>query len=339
MIKTLRITSFLAAFIALGFFIFIATRGLAANENVENLLKLPGVAEQFQADSAGRKASDSEAETPLMKQAKAFALRLNPPPPPEPVRPKSLPNEIQRPQATIAAKFMLIGTSYHFGDEAGSLALIDEVGKGLHWVRQGDKVGYLIVEKIGDGKVLINDSGNVYELIADREKMPDLVKSYTGPVIKNEPIVLWNLEEEAAKSKPAIPVPVPSADNNEASVLQLSPEEMRQQAQESIEWIKKLQQDPNSLGMTAEEANELGGLGELLKSLKNEVGEPNKADDSNSARVSDVNQRAKEAQEVQEQQIQEEQELQKQEQQIQQEQEQSEPEPSPDQPRRIRSRK
>jgi hypothetical protein len=308
MIKTLRITSFLAAFIALGFFIFIAARGMAANENVENLLKLPGVAEQFQADSAGRSSADSEAETPLTKQAKAFALRINPPPPPEPVRPKSLPNETPRPQVPVTAKFTLIGTSYHFGDETTSLALIDEVGKGLHWVKQGGKVGYLTIEKIGDGKVLINDNGRTYELTADREKTPDLVKSYTGPVIKDEPIVLWDLKEEAAKSESAIPVP--GVDNAETSVPQLSPEELRQQTQENIEWIKKIQDDPNSLGMTAEEANELGGLGELLTSLENEIGESNEAADSNSATITDVNQQAEESQEEQEQQILEEKEQQ-----------------------------
>ena len=327
MIKTLRITSFLAAFIALGFFIFIAARGMAANENVENLLKLPGVAEQFQADFAGRISADSEAETPLTKQAKAFALRINPPPPPQPVRPRPQPSEIPRPQASVTAKFMLIGTSYHFGEETDSLALIDEVGKGLHWVKQGGKVGHLVIEKIGDGKVLINDNGKTYELIADREKMPDLVKSYTGPVIKNEPIVLWESKESVIGQAEST---VPSADNAETSVPQLSPEQIRQQAQESIEWLKQLQQDPNSLGMTAEEANELSGLGELLKSIENEVGEPNKANDSNSAAISDVNQQAEEPQEEREQQILEEKE---------QQQEQPKSETPTSRSRRIRPRK
>ncbi len=194
MIKTLRITSFAAAVIALGFLVFIAARGMAADEKSENLLKLPSVAEQFQ---IGQKPIDGEQETPLIKQAKAFALRIDPPPPPEPVKSQPKPDETPRPQVAISAKFKLIGTSYHFGDEADSLALIDEVGKGLHWVKQGGKVGYLIIERIGDGSVLINDNGKTYELIAERAQKPDFVKSYTGIVPEKKPIILLPVEEKA----------------------------------------------------------------------------------------------------------------------------------------------
>ncbi|MBU1518155.1 MAG: hypothetical protein KKI18_04475 [Planctomycetes bacterium] len=317
MIKTLRITSFLTAVTALGFFIFIAARGLAADEKVEAILKLPGVAEQFQADFAGRRSVDSEAETPLVKQAKALALRINPPPPPRPVRPKPSPVAVPRPQAPVSAKFKLIGTSYHFGEEADSLALIDEVGKGLHWVKQGGKVGHLTIEKIGDGKVLINDNGKTYELIADREKRPDLVKSYTGPVSQDSPIVLWDFKEEAAEAESAVPASVPSADNAATSVPEPTPEEIRRQTQENIEWLKNLQNDPNSLGMTAEEANELSGLGELLKSLENEVERLGEANDSNSTTIPDVNQQ--DEQSLQEQQAYSEEALEAQEQQIQEE--------------------
>ncbi len=267
MIKTLRITSFAAAVIALGFLVFIAARGMAADEKSENLLKLPSVAEQFQ---IGQKPIDGEQETPLIKQAKAFALRIDPPPPPEPVKSQPKPDETPRPQVAISAKFKLIGTSYHFGDEADSLALIDEVGKGLHWVKQGGKVGYLIIERIGDGSVLINDNGKTYELIAERAQKPDFVKSYTGIVPEKKPIILLPVEEKAKEVESNEPAPVPSDGNTETSVHQPTPEEMHQQTQETIDWIRQLKEDPNALGMTPEEANELGGLGELLKSLESE---------------------------------------------------------------------
>jgi hypothetical protein len=298
MIKTLRITSFLAAITALGFFVFIAARGMAANENVENLLKLPGVAEQFQ---AGQKPASGEAETPLMKQAKAFALRINPPPPPAPPRPAPSAPSAPRPQATVSAKFKLIGTSYHFGDEAGSLALIDEVGKGLHWVKQGGKVGHLIIEKIGDGKVLINDNGKTYELLAERQERPDLVKSYSGTIAEDKPIILWDLSEKPAAQAES---DVLSDDTVETFVQEQDPEELRRQTQENIEWLRQLQQDPNSLGMTDEEARELSGLGEILKSLESELEQL----DANSAAVEDLNQQTfdEETLEAQQQQIREE---------------------------------
>jgi hypothetical protein len=290
MIKTMRITSFVAAFVTLGLLILIAARGMAANEKVESLLKIPGAAEQFQANLAGKKDLYSDQDTPLMKQAKAFALRLNPPPPPAPVV-KAPTQEAPRPQATITAKFKLIGTSYHIGDANDSWALIDEVGKGMHWVKQGDKIGYLTIEKIGDGGVLINDNGNTYELTAERVKRPDLVKSYTGTLDNDKPVIVLTAPQKVTgQVESAQPQnPVSSPNNVQVPVtLQLSPEEQRKQAQETIEWIKKLQQDPNS-GISPGEANQLGGTGELLKELEKQVQQEVMAD-SNSAKISDVNQ-------------------------------------------------
>ena len=196
----MRITGFLAAAITLGLLIFISARSMAANDKVESLLKIPGAAEQFQANLAGKRDTSGEEETPLLKQAKAFALRINPPPPPAPVIKAPTP-DAPRPQATITAKFKLIGTSYHIGDANDSWALIDEVGKGLHWVKQGGKVGYLTIEKIGDGGVLINDNGKTYELTADRVKRPDFVKSYTGK-LDDKPVILLTAPQSGSHLSP-----------------------------------------------------------------------------------------------------------------------------------------
>jgi hypothetical protein len=284
MIKTMRITGFVAAAITLGLLIFISARSMAANDKVENLLKIPGAAEQFQANLAGKKDTSGEQETPLIKQAKEFALRINPPPPPAPVIKAPVP-DAPRPQATISAKFKLIGTSYHIGDANDSWALIDEVGKGLHWVKQGSKVGYLIVEKIGDGAVLINDNGKTYELTADRAKKPDLVKSYTGKLENDKPVIVLTPPppvQNAVAGPNNVQTPAP------APVPELSPEEQRKQAQENIEWLKKIQQDSNS-GMSTGEANQLGGLGDLLKSLEKQA-QQGVAADGNSPKITDVNQ-------------------------------------------------
>jgi len=288
--------------LVLGFSIFTVSFCQAADAKLENLLKNPGIAEQMQANYGGKKSMDNEQETPLVKQAKAFALRINPPPPPEPV--KSAPvAEPVRPQATVTAKFKLIGTSYHFGDEADSWALIDEVGKGLHWVRQGGKVGYLTIEKVGDGSVLIDDNGKRYELSAERQAKPDFVKSYTGDVNEDKPVSLWKeMEKVAGLAKSVEPPPVnipqpfaepnvaPVKEPNIAPVPEPTPEESRREAQESIEWLKKIQQDSNS-DITSGEANELGGLGELLKTLEGELKQQEEASaaDNNRPQVPDVN--------------------------------------------------
>ncbi|MFA5293100.1 MAG: hypothetical protein WC496_08715 [Phycisphaerae bacterium] len=295
MFKINMITRFLAVLLVLGFFAFTVVPCRAGDAKLENLLKNPGVAEQMQAIYGGEKSLDNEQETPLVKQAKAFALRINPPPPPEPVRSAPSPAAVIRPQATVTAKFKLIGTSYHLGDDADSWALIDEVGKGLHWVQQGGKVGYLTIEKVGDGSVLINDNGKRYELTAERQTKPDFVKSYTGIVSNDKPIALWEgMEKVTGQAESVEPPPAnisqPVAEPNVAPVPELSPEELRQHTQKNIEWLKQLQQDPNS-NITSGEANELGGLGELLKTLENELKQQEEilASDNNALQVPDVN--------------------------------------------------
>jgi hypothetical protein len=295
MIKTMRLTGFIVAAVTLGLLIFISARSMGANSKVENLLKIPGAAEQFQANLAGkREISTGEQDTPLVTQAKAFALRINPPPPPAPVV-KTPDQGAPRPKVEITAKFKLIGTSYHIGDANDSWALIDEVGKGFHWVKQGSKIGYLIIEKVGYGSVLINDNGRTYELAADREKRPDLVKSYTGTLDNDKPIILLTSPQKVTGQIESVPPPqnpvAPVAEPNNAQVTPvavLSPEEQRQQTQESIEWIKKLQQDANS-DVSNGEANQLGDLGDMLKALEKQLKDSNSVDSNSPKSAGDVN--------------------------------------------------
>jgi len=299
MVKTLKITTFFIAAVALCFIIFIAAKGIASNKNFEKFLAVPGVAEQLQTgSSAGKKAPDSEQETPLIRQAKAFALRINPPPPPEPVRVEPPPSvEAPRPQATVTAKFKLVGTSYHIGDEKNSWALIDEVGKGWHWVKQGETVGHLVIEGIGDGIVLIRDGSNTYELTAERQGKPDYVKSFSGTVTEKT-VPSW--QGKASTVTEAVSTDqnsVPGTEN--AQPAQPVPEEQpkpptKEEIQGNINWLKQIQENPESLGMTAEEANELGNLGDVLKSLETELkntesNEPNAPVEPNSVKIKDVN--------------------------------------------------
>jgi hypothetical protein len=298
MVKTLRITTLLIAIVALALIIFIAAKGIASDKDMEKFLAAPGIAEQLQASSTGNKAPDIERDTLLVRQAKQFALRINPPPPPAPVRVEP-PPEAQRPKAAITAKFTLVGTSYHTGDEKNSWALINEVGKGWHWVKQGSKVGYLTIERIGDGIVLIRDGSSTYELVAERQQKPDYVKSFTGELDKTT--VAWRgtkntVTEAISQEQEQSPV---SSTENAQPVPTEEPKVTKEQVQENINWIKQMQENPESLGMTAEEAKELGGLGDMLKTLETELktvesnapeaNEPNAAAEPNSVKIKDAN--------------------------------------------------
>ena len=291
MVKTLKITTIAVAVFALAFIIFIAAKGIASDEGIEKFLSAQGVAEQLQAGSAGSTPSAGDQETPLIRQAKAFALRIDPPPPPQPVVPKGTPAQTEptrRPQVDVSAKFTLVGTSYYTGDEENSWALINEVGKGWHWVKQGEKAGHLIVEKIGDGVVLIRDGSKTYELAAERTQKVDYVKSFTGTVSSGKTVPAWRSAEKAATNAESSQRTDVSSTENQPIVPELSPEEAKKQLEENAEWVRQLQENPESLGMTDEEAKELEGLGEMLKSLETEIeaiepNEPNAADKSDLA--------------------------------------------------------
>jgi len=284
---------FLIALAALGLIIFIAAKGIASDKDIEKFLAAPGIAEQLQAGSAGGEASNLEQDTPLIRQAKQLALRINPPPPPQPVRVEP-PPDAPRPKATITAKFTLVGTSYHTGDEENSWALINEVGKGWHWAKQGEKIGYLVVERIGDGVVLIRDEGSTYELVAERQQKPDYVKSFTGIITSEKTIPAWQGKEGTVTEAVSEDKTSVSSTENTQPVPTESPKPTKEQVQENINWLKQIQENPESLGMTAEEAKELGDLGDMLKTLETELktvepNEPNVAVEPNSVKIKDVN--------------------------------------------------
>jgi len=238
---------------------------------LKEILEKPGVAEQMQANYAGKGTYDGQQDTPLVIQARQFALRINPPPPPMPANPQPQENRPIRPQVQVSAKFKLIGTSYHFGDPQQSWALIDEVGKGLHWVQQGSTVGHLCIEKIGDGAVLINDNGRKYELLAERPGKPDLVKSYSGILEVSEPIVLLSGGEKVVEVQSVESPPQDEQTHQLAVNEELTVEEQLRRTQENIEWLKQMQADQNSASLGPQEANDLSGLGEMLKTLEEEA--------------------------------------------------------------------
>ena len=135
MIKTLRITVIVTAIVAAVFFVLSAVFGLRHDTGKEAFLANPGVTAIFK-DAANE--PTTEADNPLVTQAQLFALRINPPKPVEQVS-----TVAQKPVET--PKFRLLGTSVYPDDPNRSMALIDEPGKGVHWVVPSDKIGHLTV--------------------------------------------------------------------------------------------------------------------------------------------------------------------------------------------------
>ncbi len=166
MIKTLRITTILAAILAGVFLILPIAFGVRSDPRIEKILDSPTVIERFKETATTRPGSSSE-ESPLVKQARAYALYLNPPPKPKPTvsapRPQNRGPVVTVPARTV--KFKVIATSFCQSNPQLSMALIDEPGKDFRWVMPSEKVGHFTIEEIKDGLVLARtDQGDTEQI-------------------------------------------------------------------------------------------------------------------------------------------------------------------------------
>jgi hypothetical protein len=293
MIKTLRITSYFAVILAVVFFVFPAVFGVRGDKQIEQFLNSAGVIEKFK-EAKGDKIEDSRREiSPLVKQAEAFALYLNPPPKPKPEPSVSEGRSEPRPVGPVTAKFKLIGTSRYVLHPELSLALIDEPGKGLHWVRQSSKVGHLIIEQVKDGLIVVRNGKNTFELVAERPvkrsllkanspsgvratdgKLPEIgaevqmsaeEKEMTEAEMKKALAELdaMQAEEEAAEAN--VEVGETDSGSNLSGVA-----EAKTEAKEIAAARKRSISDLETMRISAREARRLGHLGQRLKNVQQE---------------------------------------------------------------------
>ncbi len=168
MIKTLRITSVVAAIAAgvlIYYFVIPVVVGADGDDRVDEILDSPTVVEKFeQTEGAESKASTGPA-SPLVQQANAFASYLSPPKP-RPTRnyTRGSTTTTKRPVGPTTPKFKVFATTYFEGNPELSQALIDEPGKGKHWVRQSSMVGHLLIEQVKPGVVVVKSSEETFSL-------------------------------------------------------------------------------------------------------------------------------------------------------------------------------
>ncbi|MHC4125817.1 MAG: hypothetical protein ACYSRR_05100, partial [Planctomycetota bacterium] len=145
MIKTLRITTVLVGLLAADFLASPIVYGVESDHKIEKFLDAPGAVENFKKSESKKRTNSQAQDSPLVRQAKAFAMYLNPPPDQRSEKPSSKSpriTSIPRP-ATVSTKFQLIGTSFYPTHPELSLALIDQPGKGFRWIRQSAEIGHL----------------------------------------------------------------------------------------------------------------------------------------------------------------------------------------------------
>ncbi|MDO8303862.1 MAG: hypothetical protein Q7T18_11530, partial [Sedimentisphaerales bacterium] len=231
MIKTLRITIIAISLLAAAFFVLSAVCGkigLRHDKDKEAFLAVPSATDVFK--KAATTKSGVEQDVPLIKQAQALALRLNPP------KPKEVASTAPPVPVIETPKFTLLGTSFYPDDPNRSMALIDEPGKGMHWVVQNDKVGHLTITQIADGKVVYTDGQKSAEILAEKpQKVAQIIvipvrEVVVAPTPTPEPVTPAAVPELAA-------VPVTAAEETSPPVeTPPTPDEFKDNA----EFIKKL---------------------------------------------------------------------------------------------------
>lgn len=286
MIKTLRITSIIAVVLAVFLFVLPAVFGVRGDKQIEQFLNSAGAIEEFRA-ARGGKVEDKRNETsPLVKQAEAFALYLNPPPKPKPEPAVSGVKSKPRPAGPVAAKFKLVGTSRHVLQPELSLALIDEPGKGLYWVRQSSKVGHLIIEQIRDGLVVVRDGNNTFELVAERPekrsfiKAPALAAQAAAGEVQVSAGEKEMTETEAKKALAELDAAMQAKEDVAKADVQVD-ETGSSKAKEIAAVKKRSVSDLETMRISAREARGLGRLGRRLKNVQQE---PNRVEDNSAER-------------------------------------------------------
>ncbi len=292
MLKTLRIAGIAAVVLAAAFFIFPAVFGMQREEETEQFLKSPGIIEQLgKADDLKKTPGDSQ-DSPLVKQAEAFALYLNPPKPKEPTPaegPARSIGDTPRPRI-VTPKFELIGTSFYASDPQLSLALIDVPGSGFRWVRQSSNVGHLIIEQIKDGAIVVRDGQNTFELVAKRPEKINLIKGKAAPPT-------GPAADIAAAESELPPAPQPVEIPPEEILAKLMAMKADAEADvnnpeysgESAEMFDKLISEFKAMRITDQEAKKLGQLGEDLNDIYRDSNLAEDKADENDANSSEAN--------------------------------------------------
>jgi hypothetical protein len=186
MVKTLRILSYLLAAAAVCGVVFLVVLGLKGDPEIEAFLNKPGIVDTLKGDL--QSASQSEQTvSPLVTQAKKFALRIDPPPPPPPEKPAVATAERQKPESKppaepdrpvqivpprpVSVRFDLVATARAENDPTRSYALLKPVVGPAKWVRLGEKVEHLEIREIHDGSVVLYQDGKKHsELFVPKPK-------------------------------------------------------------------------------------------------------------------------------------------------------------------------
>ncbi len=234
------------------------------DKKIRELLDSPSVVEKFKKNQGNQTNKSKDKESPLVKEAKSFALYLNPPQKVEKTPPKidARTKSIVKTPTNASSKFKVVGTSYAKSDPSTSLALLDIAGKGLRWIRQGETVGHLVIEEVKPGgTILVRDGKNVSEMTADKPVKMSLLK---GELPGKKELSGEFVSASSDLGSNTIGNIQPSA--SQKTRPKLSEEEIKQQELKMTQLMEQVGQMFKAAGDDANSSDHSGGKKDSVKS-------------------------------------------------------------------------
>lgn len=155
---------------------------------------------------------------PLVAQAQALSLYLNPPPSAERITPAGsrLATDVKpqplpiRPLA-LSASFRVRGTSCCPNQSSRSMALISEAGAAEgteRWVKEGAEIGHFVIHEIRRDGIVYRDGDQLREMA---------VESFAGPTSIVQDVRRGSGRSVAAARDAVVPLPTPAEPNGAAA--------------------------------------------------------------------------------------------------------------------------
>lgn len=269
LLKLLKTGSYISVALAVVVVGFVGLRGFKRDEGAANLLSSAGAFERYKEKADHFKKAGGDQDSPLVKQAKAFALRINPPEPVQQVeRPRVQRGDNQPPRPAsrqpLYTKFSLIGTCVNDANPEKSLALIDIPGKGKEWVFQGGEVNRVVIEEISQGKIVYRDGAAKNELFVPAKEGKSLLKvaNNTTQTMPSSAQITDAIKERLSRQRPKPSTAVIHPPRTES---QAEPAEVFKNALALLKNAEKMQKE--KMGIPDSEVNKLSETGKILEEM------------------------------------------------------------------------
>jgi hypothetical protein len=295
MIKTIRLAAIVLVVCAASALVLAIVLGLRPDQEKLKILAQKGIVEQFRSKAS---TSVKPKTTPLMAQAELTAKRFNPPPKPKPVDPDNpgAPGSSAKnyaPPPPPPPQFEVVATCFNPQEPQKSYALLNQPGKGFFWVKSGDEVSRASIKQVLAGKIVTSDGKEYAVPVVQKVNLLKPGSAMPAGYEKN------TLSVSSASASPALAAKFgaaggtrlttaamaveksPAMGSQTSSAEQASYEPTAEEKKATADFLKQVMADPEAMGVTKEEAAQLGDLGQYLKDI-NGVDTAPKAADPNS---------------------------------------------------------